>query len=59
MKYFNTEQVVEALKNGTTRRHNVYDNYAQAKNRGYEDRALLFKEALEIFDKWKQESKKE
>ncbi|WP_238081697.1 hypothetical protein [Pseudescherichia vulneris] len=58
MKYFTIEQVVEDLKAGRTRRHNIYTNYAQAKSRGYTERAALFKEALDIYDTWKQEHTK-
>lgn len=58
MKYFTVEQVVEALKTGAARRHQIYDN-AQARYRGFTERAALFKAALEIFDQWKKENKTE
>ncbi|EPB1680732.1 hypothetical protein [Klebsiella pneumoniae] len=58
LKYFTIEQVVEALQTGAARRHQIYDNFAQARYRGYTERAALFKSALEIFDKWKKENKK-
>ena len=57
LKYFTVEQVVEALKNGAARRHQIYDNFAQARYRGFTERAALFKRALEIFDQWKKENK--
>ena len=53
MKYFTVEQVVEALKTGAARRHQIYDNFAQARYRGFTERAALFKTVLEIFDQWK------
>lgn len=59
MKYFTVEQVVEALKTGAARRHQIYDNFAQARYRGFTERAALFKTALEIFDQWKKENKTE
>lgn len=55
MKYFTVEQVVEALKTGAARRHQIYDNFAQARYRGFTERADLFKTALEIFDQWKKD----
>lgn len=58
LKYFTIEQVVEALKTGAARRHQIYDNFAQARYRGFTERAALFKTALEIFDQWKRENKK-
>lgn len=58
LKYFTIEQVVEALKTGAARRHQIYDNFAQARYRGFTERAALFKTALEIFDQWKKENKK-
>ncbi|AOZ40332.1 hypothetical protein [Klebsiella pneumoniae] len=58
MKYFTVEQVVEALRTGAARRHQIYDNFAQARYRGFTERAALFKTALEIFDQWKMENKK-
>ncbi|MEQ0108669.1 hypothetical protein ABLU99_00420 [Klebsiella sp. JN_Kp123] len=58
LKCFTIEQVVEALKTGAARRHQIYDNFAQARYRGFTERAALFKAALEIFDKWKKENKK-
>lgn len=57
LKYFTIEQVVEALKTGAARRHQIYDNFAQARYRGFAERAALFKTALEIFDQWKKENK--
>uniref|UniRef100_UPI00388EF549 hypothetical protein n=1 Tax=Klebsiella pneumoniae TaxID=573 RepID=UPI00388EF549 len=59
LKYFTVEQVVEALKTGAARRHQIYDNFAQARYRGFTERAALFKTALEIFDQWKKENKTE
>ncbi|EJE5322766.1 hypothetical protein RFE47_000410 [Klebsiella pneumoniae] len=56
MKYFTVEQVVEALKTGAARRHQIYDNFAQARYRGFTERAALFKTALDIFDQWKKEN---
>ncbi|MBD7352939.1 hypothetical protein GOY44_004185 [Klebsiella pneumoniae] len=41
MKYFTVEQVVEALKTGAARRHQIYDNFAQARYRGFTERAAL------------------
>ena len=59
LKYFTIEQIIEDLKSGATKRHNIYSNYAQALHRGYIERAALFKTALEIFDQWKKENKTE
>lgn len=58
LKYFTIEQIIEDLKSGATKRHNIYSNYAQALHREYTERAALFKTALEIFDQWKKENKK-
>lgn len=58
LKYFTIEQIIEDLKSGATKRHNIYSNYAQALHCGYTERAALFKTALEIFDRWKKENKK-
>ncbi|MDK1910387.1 MULTISPECIES: hypothetical protein [Klebsiella] len=44
MKYFTVEQVVEALKTGAARRHQIYDNFAQARYRGFTERAALLME---------------
>lgn len=59
LKYFTIEQIIEDLKSGATKRHNIYSNYAQALHRGYTEREALFKTALEIFDQWKKENKTE
>lgn len=59
LKYFTVKQIIEDLKSGATKRHNIYSNYAQALHRGYTERAALFKTALEIFDQWKKENKTE
>jgi len=58
LKYFTIEQVVDALKTSAAR-HQIYDNFAQARYRGFTVRAALFKTALEIFDQWKKENKTE
>lgn len=43
MKYFTIEQVVEALKTGAARRHQIYDNFAQARYRGFTERQHFLK----------------
>ncbi|EOB4236020.1 hypothetical protein ACIT1K_001024 [Raoultella planticola] len=57
MKYFNVEQVVDALKTGNATLYQIRQNQYVAASRGYTERVALFKTALEIFDQWKKENK--
>lgn len=48
-KWYSVEQIVDALKDGTTRLNNIENLYYSALRNNYPDRLELFKAALELF----------
>ena len=58
LKYFTVEQVVEALKTGNATLYQIRQNQYVAASRDYTEREALFKTAIELFERWKEEGKK-